>query len=133
MMTQNNKWVCLLSLGLLILTKNLGRMLEFCANHRDFLFHIIVMGLLATVGQLFVYWLIKEFKQHIVPFIITTRKITTSGLSLVVYNHETSWGQAVAIGMIFAIVVYEFGNEIRVKEAGYKQINGIELNDSVRE
>jgi hypothetical protein len=132
-MTQNNKWVCLFALGLLIVTNNLGRMLEFCANHRDFLFHIVIMGLLATVGQLFVYWLIKEFKQHIVPFIITTRKITTSGLSLVVYSHETSWGQTVAIGIIFAIVVNEFVNEIRVKEAGYKQVNGIEMNDSVRE
>ena len=133
MMTQNNKSVCFFALGLLIVTNNLGRMLEFCANHRDFLFHIVIMGLLATVGQLFVYWLIKEFKQHIVPFIITTRKITTSGLSLVVYHHEKSWGQAVAIGIIFAIVVYEFWNEIRVKEAGYKQVNGIEMNDSVKE
>ncbi len=83
------------------------------------MFHILVMGLLATVGQLFVYWLIKEFKQHIVPFIITTRKITTSGLSLIVYDHETSWFQTLSIAMIFAIVLYEFGNEIRVK-AGYK-------------
>lgn len=67
------------------------------------------------------------------PFIITTRKITTSGLSLVVYGHETSWGQVLAIGMIFGIVVYEFGKEIRVKEAGYKPVNGVDISDNIKE
>jgi hypothetical protein len=62
-----------------------------------------------------------------VPFIITTRKITTSGLSLVVYNHETSWGQVIAIGMIFAIVLWEFRNEIRAKQHAYREVEKEEL------
>ena len=91
------------------------------------------MGLLATMGQIFVYWLIKEFKQHMVPFIITTRKITTSGLSLVVYNHERSWGQVMAIGMIFGIVLWEFRNEIRVKQHAYMEVDGREQGEGLKE
>ncbi len=66
------------------------------------------MGLLATLGQMCVYWMIKQFKQHIVPFIITTRKISTSLLSLIIYNHKTNIQQILCIIWIFGIVIYEF-------------------------
>jgi len=45
------------------------------------------MGVLSTIGQIFVYIMIKQFKQHFAPFVITTRRIFTVGLSIIYYRH----------------------------------------------
>ena len=71
-----------------------------------FLVHMILMGVLALAGQMFVYRMIKQFKQHFVPFVITTRKIFTVGLSIVFYNHETNFMQVMGIITVFGIVAY---------------------------
>jgi hypothetical protein len=60
--------------------------------------------------------MIKEFKQHIVPFVVTTRKIITVGLSLVYFQHPTSLGQVLAIVLVFVVTVVEFLSEIMKKE-----------------
>jgi len=59
----------------------------FMWNHRLLSIHLLLYSLCAFVGQLFVYRMIKQFKQHFVPFVITTRKIFTVGLSIVWYQH----------------------------------------------
>lgn len=69
---------------------------------------LLMMSVAAFVGQIFIYRMIKEFKQHIVPFVITTRKNITVALSLVYFEHQTSYGQIIAIIVVFATTVYEF-------------------------
>jgi hypothetical protein len=49
--------------------------------------HMISMTSLAFVGNIFIYTMIRNFKQHIVPFVITTRKIISIGLSVLFYKH----------------------------------------------
>lgn len=56
--------------------------------------------------------MIKQFKQHIVPFVITTRKIFTVIISIVFYNHKTTPFQIVAIVLIFLTASYEYLSEI---------------------
>lgn len=56
--------------------------------------------------------MIREFKQHIVPFIITTRKIITVGISMLYFRHETSGLQVVGILVVFASTMVEFLSEI---------------------
>ncbi len=68
---------------------------------------------MAFIGQLFIYRMIREFKQHIVPFVCTTRKIITVGLSLIYFNHETSIGQIVSILVVFMATIYEFVDSIK--------------------
>lgn len=77
---------------------------------------MLLMGVLSTVGQMFVYQMIKEFKQHFVPFVITTRKIVTVGLSILYFGHETNAGQVIGILIVFAIVTYEFVSELKVEK-----------------
>ncbi len=69
---------------------------------------MVAMGILSTVGQMFVYRMIKQFKQHFVPFVITTRKIITVGLSIIYFHHDTNWQQIAGIILVFSIVTYEF-------------------------
>jgi drug/metabolite transporter (DMT)-like permease len=70
------------------------------------------MGVLGTVGQMFVYRMIKQFKQHFPPFVITTRKIFTVGISIVYYQHETNIWQLIGLFLVFALVTYEFVSEL---------------------
>jgi drug/metabolite transporter (DMT)-like permease len=87
-------------------------MFIFIAQHRLFLLHLLLMGGLSTLGQMFVYRMIKQFKQHFVPFVITTRKIFTVGLSIFYYHHETNGWQILGLIMVFGIVTYEFVSEL---------------------
>ena len=52
--------------------------------------------------------MIKQFKQHIVPFVITTRKIFTVVISIIFYGHETSNLQYLAIVLILVTASYEY-------------------------
>ena len=81
-------------------------------QHHRFFFNIILMGVLNTTGQIFVYRMIKQFKQHFPPFVITTRKIFTVGLSLIWFNHETNIIQITGVILVFAMVTYEFVSEL---------------------
>lgn len=69
-------------------------------------------GILSFIGQVFIYRLVKQFKQHIVPFVITTRKIFTVVLSIMYYNHEYTYWQVMGIIIVFGASSYEFLSEI---------------------
>jgi hypothetical protein len=60
--------------------------------------------------------MIKSFKQHIVPFVITTRKVLTVCISLVFYRHRTNLGQIVGIMIVLGVVIYEFYNELLISK-----------------
>lgn len=87
-------------------------MLTFIGEHRLFLYHMVFMSVLSVFGQMFVYRMIKQFKQHFVPFVITTRKIFTVALSIMFYHHETNAVQIAGIIAVFGVVTYEFVTEL---------------------
>lgn len=82
-------------------------------EHPVYSWDLLLLSLTAFIGQIFIYRMIKEFKQHIVPFVVTTRKIITVGLSLVYFHHETSIGQVSSIIIVFIATVYEFLDSIK--------------------
>ena len=116
MLIKINKWCAVFSFIYLILSGQSKDFVIFCINHPDFMRDLVFLSLAAFVGQLFIYRLIREFKQHIVPFVCTTRKIITVGLSLVYFKHETSFGQVSAILVVFMATVYEFIDSIKKTE-----------------
>lgn len=65
---------------------------------------------MGAVGQMVVFWMITLFRQHIVPFIITTRKIFTTLLSILFFNHSSTIWQFIGIIVTFGIAVYDFKN-----------------------
>lgn len=48
---------------------------------------MLILGISGGIGQIVVYWMITNFKQHVVPFIITTRKLFTVAISIVFFKH----------------------------------------------
>jgi drug/metabolite transporter (DMT)-like permease len=112
MMTQINKWVAIISFIYSCVLLETVDMFVFIFEHRLFMAHLILMGVLSTIGQMFVYRMIKQFKQHFPPFVITTRKIFTVGLSIIYYHHETNFFQLIGLFLVFALVTYEFVSEL---------------------
>lgn len=78
--------------------------------HPLFVVHLLSLSILSALGQFVVYTMIKLFKQHIVPFIITTRKILTVLISIVYYHHKTSIVQLSGMSLVIGAVVYEFAS-----------------------
>jgi len=120
MMTQINKWVAIVSIVYSSLLLEIGDIVSFILDHSNFAFHMALMGILSTFGQMFVYRMIKQFKQHFAPFVITTRKIFTVGLSIFWYGHPTNIFQMLGLFLVFALVTYEFVSELmeeKTKEA----------------
>jgi drug/metabolite transporter (DMT)-like permease len=89
---------------------------------------MVIMGVLSTFGQMFVYRMIKQFKQHFPPFVITTRKIFTVGLSILYYHHETNLFQLIGLFLVFALVTYEFVSELVDEKQKESQLKGTLIN-----
>ena len=119
MMTAINKWVTFISIGYSIILWEVHSICAFLMSHYLFLFHMFLMGALALTGQMFVYRMIKQFKQHFVPFVITTRKVFTVALSIVFYSHPTNFLQVLGIIIVFGIVTYEFVSDLMGSQGSY--------------
>lgn len=107
-----NKWVTILSFTYAVISGQLTFAKDFVTRHPQLGYDMIKLSCLTTIGQVFVYRMIKQFKQHIVPFVITTRKIFTVVLSIVFFHHKTTWVQVLAIVLIFLTASYEYLSEI---------------------
>lgn len=112
MMTAINGWVAVIAFLYSCFLMQTYEIFKFILHHRLFVVHMFSMGVLSTVGQMFVYRMIKQFKQHFAPFVITTRKIFTVGLSIIYYRHETNFFQLLGLALVFCIVTYEFFAEL---------------------
>ena len=117
-----NKWVCLISLLYSVLALQLIDILTYMWYHPMFSIHMGIMSTLSTIGQMFVYRMLTHFKQHIVPFVITTRKIFTVLFSIIYYGHKSTDAQFVAIAIVFFAVTIEFIVEMNKKAGGEIEI-----------
>ncbi len=121
MMEHINKWVAIISLGSMVLSMTFVSAFTYVFYHPLFTFHLICLSFLSAFGQFIVYTMIKLFKQHIVPFIITIRKILTVLISIIIYHHRTSWIQLVGMGVVIVSVIYEFIDEAKSKKEAAKE------------
>jgi UDP-galactose transporter B1 len=78
----------------------------FCLKHPIILIELILIGCLQVIGQISVYYVISNFKQHIYPLISTTRKIFTILVSIVAFNHKLNLDQWFALAIVFLSMAY---------------------------
>ena len=118
MFEDTNKWKTIIYVLYAIFFLQFFQILAFLLLHPLSLIHLFALGVLSAVGQIVVFWMIKHFRQHIVPFIITTRKITTTLLSILFFHHSMESIQYLGIFITIAVVVFDFYRELQhqVKE-----------------
>jgi UDP-galactose transporter B1 len=76
------------------------------------LFDIFVVGILQVIGQICIYYVVANFKQHVFPLISTTRKIITVISSIFVYGHYINNWQWFSIFIVFLGMFYELYEEL---------------------
>ena len=74
---------------------------------------ILGIGVLQVFGQISIYYIVSNFKQHIFPLISTTRKILTVIISIFVFQHDVNGYQWLAIIIVFIGMFYEFYEELK--------------------
>lgn len=116
MMADINKWGTFYTFVLAIVTFNAWSFVVFMWEHIQFSVELIVMSVASGFGQFFVYRMIKQFKQHFVPFTISSRKILTVAISIAFYNHKTNWIQILGISIVLFTVFVEFMTQLSKKE-----------------
>jgi UDP-galactose transporter B1 len=74
------------------------------------------MSTLQVLGQVSIYYVINNFKQHMFPLISTTRKVFTVLLSIIIFGHHVSGLQWVSIMLVFGGLAYELYEELQGKK-----------------
>ena len=96
-----------------LLSGELKASVRFCVRHPLVLVDVVMVGALQVAGQVSVYYVISNFKQHIYPLISTSRKIITILLSIFAFNHTITKLQWIALAVLFGTMAYELFDEIR--------------------
>lgn len=68
---------------------------------------LVGIGCLQVSGQVAVYYVISNFKQHIYPLMSTTRKILTILVSIIIFQHSINSNQWLALAIVFLSMAYE--------------------------
>lgn len=85
--------------------------LAFILSDSSAMFHMVVLSITSAVGQLFIFYTIKEFGPVIFTIIMTTRQIFSLVISCFMFSHKLGVASWLGALMVFLIVF----NRIRRK------------------
>ncbi|CAJ1965345.1 unnamed protein product [Cylindrotheca closterium] len=120
-----------LSLITLIHTHELGPALEFVYQHSEIHLHFFMFSICSTIGQLFIFYTIKNFGAVVFTLIMTTRILLSIALSCFLYGHQVSGTGFLGLMAVFGAVLYRIrrkaeGNQL-IKWQGIDDEKGGEL------
>lgn len=90
--------------------------MNFLINHPTAIIDLFGVCILQLIGQICIYLVVANFKQHIYPLISTVRKIFTILLSILVFGHPMTIHQWFAMVLVFGGMAYEFVDEVHSHE-----------------
>lgn len=107
MMRQVNLFSATFTAVGLLLTSEAFTMPAFLARHPDCAMHIAAMSLCSAVGQLFIFFTIKQFGALVFATINTVRTLFSVVLSFFVFGHAINSGEAMGIASVFAALGFQ--------------------------
>lgn len=81
--------------------------IRFFINYPSVLGDLLLSSILQVVGQICIYYVVANFKQHVFPMISTTRKMITIIASIFYFGHYINQWQWVSIAIVFFGMFYE--------------------------
>ena len=91
-------------------------MVKFLYYNKKCFWHLIAFSILSSAGELIVYWLIRIFQGGVVPFVVSTRKMNSVLLSLVIFSHRLGLLQIIAVILAYAVTMIDFLKDITARE-----------------
>lgn len=117
-----------LSLVTLIHTKELYPALSFVKTHSEIHLHFFLFSICSTIGQLFIFYTIKNFGAVVFTLIMTTRILLSIALSCIMYGHPVSATGFFGLMIVMGAVLYR----IRRKAQGQQLLKWQGMEDSTK-
>jgi UDP-galactose transporter B1 len=117
-----NLMTTLICLASIIIKGDLISSLMFCKSHPFVVVDIVLIGSLQVLGQVSIYFIVLNFKQHMFPLVSTTRKVFTVLLSIFIFNHKMNTYQWLALILVFGGMGYELIDELYSDIFGKKKL-----------
>ncbi|KAL7574939.1 hypothetical protein ACA910_010763 [Epithemia clementina (nom. ined.)] len=96
----------ILSFVTLVHTKELYPALSFVMQHSEIHLHFLLFSVCSTIGQLFIFYTIKNFGAVVFTLIMTTRILLSIALSCVLYGHKVTATGFFGLLLVMAAVLY---------------------------
>lgn len=124
-----NLYSCLVSLVLLLGMGQFLATFRWLWIHEGALANIVIICLMNAVGQIFVYEMFKQFRQHIPSFVITIRKCITVLLSVAWYHHTFGFQQLLGLVLVtFSILAEIYTNYLAASRDNRETVHGPKLS-----
>jgi len=117
-----NLMTTLICLASIIIKGDLISSIMFCKSHPFVVVDIVLIGSLQVLGQVSIYFIVLNFKQHMFPLVSTTRKVFTVLLSIFIFNHKMNTYQWLALILVFGGMGYELIDELYSDIFGKKKL-----------
>jgi len=114
-----------LSFVTLVHTKELYPALSFVMQHSEIHLHFLLFSICSTIGQLFIFYTIKNFGAVVFTLIMTTRILLSIALSCILYGHPVSATGFFGLMLVMAAVLYR----IRRKAQGQQLLKWQGMED----
>jgi adenosine 3'-phospho 5'-phosphosulfate transporter B2 len=120
-----------LSFITLVHTKELYPALEFVYRHSEIHLHFFMFSICSTIGQLFIFYTIKNFGAVVFTLIMTTRILLSIALSCILYGHRVGGIGFLGLMSVMGAVLYRIkrkaeGNQL-LKWQGMQDDKAVEL------
>ncbi len=113
MMLVMNGFSSVFSFITLVHQEELSVSLRFVYDHPSFFFHLILFTLTANIGQLFIFYTVKNFGAVVFSIIMSLRILLSTLLSCVLYSHDITELGVVGISIVFGALVYRIHRKTR--------------------
>ena len=83
-----------------IVSMDLWTILVFVWDHDTLAWDLMANGCLGVFGDIFIYRLLLLHRQHVVPLVLTIRRLCTSLLNMFWFHHTITFGQKIGISIV---------------------------------
>jgi hypothetical protein len=98
----------------------------FIWDHDRLALDLMLHGILDMFGYIFIFRIIVCHKQHVLAFLVTTRKLLTSIFNILVFKHRILPGQVLALGIVMVAILMELYIKYRSNQQKFKSITDTE-------
>mmetsp|Transcript_6019 Transcript_6019/g.5908 ORF Transcript_6019/g.5908 Transcript_6019/m.5908 type:complete len:467 (-) Transcript_6019:126-1526(-) len=109
----------------LVHTNELSPALAFVMEHSEIHLHFFMFSICSTIGQLFIFYTIKNFGAVVFTLIMTARILFSIGLSCILYGHPITNVGYLGLALVMGAVLYR----IKKKAAGQQLIRWQGMDD----
>ena len=115
----------------LVHTNELSPALAFVIEHSEIQFHFFMFSICSTIGQVFIFYTIKNFGAVVFTLIMTTRILLSIALSCILYGHPITNIGYLGLALVVGAVLYRIRKQAEGKQLirwqGMDDDKGIEL------